>query len=81
MPVLKAKDASWPAAALLTAASMPTPALLSSTGGVFAESRLHHHPSITLEEQTPNSERIRGGVAEDAVGGRTPVLRRHRKCR
>jgi hypothetical protein len=39
-PVLKAKAASFPAAALFTAASIPAPALFSSTAGVFTDSRL-----------------------------------------
>jgi hypothetical protein len=38
-PVLKAKAASLPAAALLTVASIPAPALFSSTAGVFTDSR------------------------------------------
>jgi len=39
-PVLKAKVASFPAAALLTVASLPAPALFSSTAGVFIDSQL-----------------------------------------
>ncbi len=38
--VLKAKAASFAAAALLTVASIPAPALLSSTAGVLTERRL-----------------------------------------
>ncbi len=39
-PVLKAKAASFPAAALFTVASIPAPALFRSTAGVSTESRL-----------------------------------------
>ena len=39
-PVLKAKAASFPAAALLTVASIPAPALFNSTAGVFIDRRL-----------------------------------------
>ena len=38
--VLKAKAASFPAAALLTVASIPEPALFSSTAGVLTDIRL-----------------------------------------
>jgi hypothetical protein len=37
---LKAKAASFAGAALFTVASIPAPALFSSTAGVFTESRL-----------------------------------------
>ena len=39
-PVLKAKAASFPAADLFTLASIPAPALFSSTAGVLTEMRL-----------------------------------------
>ena len=39
-PVLKAKAASFPAAALLTVASIPAPALFRRTAGVFTDTRL-----------------------------------------
>jgi hypothetical protein len=37
---LKAKAASFPAAALLTVASIPAPALLNSSAGVLTDTRL-----------------------------------------
>ena len=55
-PVLKAKAASLPAAALLTVASIPAPALFSSTAGVLTESRFQ---ASATAPPSPSSSAVR----------------------